>query len=906
MAPLSGSPIALDAFRNHLEFLFPDLLQNKNLLQKVVKLTTCVIRSHVCPISGTNGFSYTTISFGVNSDGPDDVAYGADANLVKAVPRSFHLYGNIIDGVFTQFSNMGGALKMLVSNSEDDDDQCNLTTKQRGKGNANLRALQLPMKDIQKALDTGCLGVTDSFKENGKFGQASLTYVRVSPDDEEDTLMFMYSSKSIPSMCRFCDIGAYLHDENQENIGIAHAIMNKILRNFASSPAKDTLHKFYVPYLDTQKSSSIADEKIGRHIPSLCMEISDGQHISKQVVEDNKDKCIVFGAYLRGISVANAQHLSSLGFRTVQEKPVVSPDFSGKNNTQFKTSEELIEHIRVTLFCSPFEGSVTTIKIYNKSGELLPYGVFTVKVKAALYKLVRSTRQVITNNHNGGWWPIIRTSWGLPFVLADVFSEPSKAAYNRVNTNGVYRFICWVTDFAVWAMKNELPVSVLECAPIVSVRETMSENGTRNWIDKYIRETGAVDFAFTPEDMGVLNPNQLREQLNEKYPSRSLTDPINILCTFGISGTGKSVNCHEIIQDHTRNGMKAACAEQDRFRGCTRACRSWAAYLCSLPPSHPDAVDAVIISRINLNDNHYRRYFDACLNYNARIILVGPTMIQSHPSLYGMICAAHLLKRQRNGDFVMPNRQEMTPLKAVNIIRNDQFPTFSLHSQAICVDHHRQPLDTETSFIDAAHRAWSTGNAATIIDFINEGDNYSTLLSFDLDIGTISRKYSSLIMSPPRENIIVREKRDITYISAQVNQESNDLLDTVFSQHFTDEDIQKGRRVRQRHLTIVYFDKNTPKTMDQYPPSFENINLRVTHVVQRIHDGQIAWRVSECTREDSSVVFCPSMCPHLTELVANNSSAAESRQFCHSNNPESVKVIQLDNPLSLRSMCIFR
>ena len=462
-------------------------LCSKENIAKVSALTRVVIRNHEIKV-GVKKFEFTTLTYTVNSNGPDDTVYGKSAILIKAIPRSYTLYGNIIDGEFRTWAVLHGMEKMKAITPDNDDDQAELSKKQAGKDNSNLRELSVDKcsnhRQFFEAFKSGDLVASISLKDNGKFSQFSLAQVKIG---DEFHLLFLCSSKSVPTACAFEDIGKVFLDETDEDLKTAHTIINKVFRYFKTR--KDKFLQLYEQYLSIEYWK----------IPSVCAELSDGQHICPVLVPENLNNPVIFGSYLYGNSLpVDFSVYRKLGFLTVGNESI---DLS-----KFSSLSQLMDFMLEQMACSKFEGGVGKLT----TGTRL---TMQFKVKSSRYKVLRSLRELFSNK---GWWP----EGELPFVLAELFSQRHKANYNNLNTDAIIRFIDFAVELSVWAMKSRLPVDYVKCISVSGTLGVTDTNGFGNLIERFCKETGKPDtlgFTVSDCDIGNVDIERLQFELHRKY-----------------------------------------------------------------------------------------------------------------------------------------------------------------------------------------------------------------------------------------------------------------------------------------------------------------------------------------------------------------------------------------------------
>ena len=912
MPVLSKCVFAMNIFTEDVTRRCPQIEGNK--LRQIISKTKVVVRNYFIVLGGDK-VKYITLSFSIDVDGPDDKVYGdpkSGENFIDAIPRSYHIFCWQDGDQFKPFVCMHGIRKQKVGTHDDDDDHANMTQKDAGKNNKNLQGLSVAnpetMAKLEEAFKNGCLGTGYSLKDNGKFTQYKLTWVRHSGTN---FLMFLYSSKGVPGMCLFDTIGKNPHEMTGTTFDSALEILNKILIQYSDPQEKDRLLDYYKTYpaLGLQEHEEDADKiyQLSADIPSTGAELSDGQHIVGLTNPDNLDKTIIFGSVIDGNAISaiasDLEKYNGFGLRTVPHESIIEPS-PGQQNHRFSSVKQLLEYMTNQMICCEFEGGVYHLDIYESLLKLT--SSISIKVKSSLYKLLRSLRQIISNQ---GWWP----KGGMPNVLTNLFSERHKANYNKLNTAGVFRFIQFACSFCVWAMKKRLPVDVVRCVNIDSLAGKIEGHGMWNWVQKFCDETDTPNFSVREEDIGKLDVRSLKKLIAQTYPTRNLSNPVAGVFLVGLIASGKS-SLWNLIENKLRvSGKKVDHSEQDEFHTCRLAPRSWLRYLVSLPEDHPDSVDIVGIPRMNLNEEHYSAYFEICRQYNVQITIAGPSFLNmiggyalAQAAVYGLSCCAHVKKRSMCGDKLIVSRQEMTLIKAINLIQK-YAKDFRAHQKMVFIDHHKCGDDLtigELSLEECmvywvgknvdkdASGEWADRRAQNTLRFVE--DNYDKLLALDRPQEDIADEYIRLILEP---QIVHKEKSEVAFTSAHITQAGTDSLRKKFYEIFTEDDSEKGMHNAQHHITVRFCSKNCKiEESDNLEPGEKGIVTQVTHAVQRISDGQIAWRVGSVVKSDGSDLKIASEKPHLTELVAWDSTAGQSGNFVMLND-ETVKVIELETPI---------
>lgn len=369
---------------------------------------------------------------------------------------------------------------------------------------------------------------------------------------------------------------------------------------------------------------------------SLVGELHDNQHF---VLKEDNNVITFFGFFKHGNAMDTKdayQLIIQSGLQSVEYRVIFTPD----------SNYETLDDIFLLSQCRKDEGIV----FYCRNVETNK--VILVKSKSVVYIVKRMMREILKNGYAN-----------IENIINRIVDT---STYHGLNTHAATRVTKQLINFGKWMIFKQFPCSILGHMPVESVRGQLC-NGFAIYWDLYLKDKN-TDINITPDDFGPFDEATFRMQTTR--PKRKTTDPVYVFFIQGLQGSGKSTTA-KILQ--TSNYLK--CFEQDWYYGCSKSCMG----AIHEEIINPFGAKVIIITRCNINEEHYKHYVSMIHKLNCcNISFIAHENVNM---LYLTVSLSGVLKRKTIGDQIMVGRFEADFIDAVGFVRKN-YESFQKHPLA--------------------------------------------------------------------------------------------------------------------------------------------------------------------------------------------------------------------------------
>ena len=323
-----------------------------------------------------------------------------------------------------------------------------------------------------------------------------------------------------------------------------------------------------------------------------------------------------------------------------------------------------------------------------------------------------------------------------------------------------------------------------------------------------------------------------------------------------LQGSGKTTIARSLCE----NNETWKFIEQDQFNGDSRKCQA------ALKKLLESETEVIIISRCNMNLQHYKKYLELVLAY-CRAVFINLTddKGQTKTKLTLARSIAGILTRSESTEEVVFG-SERIPLNDAVKYTEQNMKFRSTHPKALNV-----PIFEHNEEIDSQIREY--GN---IQDFVK--DNVEEIMGLSRPLNEIVEEIKAFLDYIPKEHLITRNdyKEELlkkTFLIS-FNLEKRDKKTLInFAKKYGNGDF------KCEHVTQIFISRKMKYDVDKISFPEETAYVVIDGLVINHENGMSAFHVKSIQSSSGDTIFIYTNCPHVTACVPKGCSPKESLDF---------------------------
>lgn len=344
-----------------------------------------------------------------------------------------------------------------------------------------------------------------------------------------------------------------------------------------------------------------------------------------------------------------------------------------------------------------------------------------------------------------------------------------------------------------------------------------------------------------------------------------------------LQGSGKTT----IARSVCKNNLNWEFVEQDQFNGDTRKCQE------ALKKLLESETEVVIISRCNMNLQHYRKYLELALEYGDTVFInLTDDRCETKTRLTLARSIAGILSRSESMEEVVFG-SEIIPLDNAVKYTEQNMKFRSTHPKAlnVAIFEHNEEIDSQLR---------GHGN---IQEFVK--DNVQEIMALSRHLDEIVQDITTFLNDIPKEHIVTKNdyKEQLlkkTYLIS-FNLEKRDKKSLMnYAKKYGDGDF------KCEHVTQIYMFRGIKYDVDELSFPEETAHVVIDGLVINRENGMSAFHVKSINSSSGDPIFIYTNCPHVTACVPKGCSPKESLDFV-AKRDESVEFIPYE--ASLKATC---
>lgn len=337
-----------------------------------------------------------------------------------------------------------------------------------------------------------------------------------------------------------------------------------------------------------------------------------------------------------------------------------------------------------------------------------------------------------------------------------------------------------------------------------------------------------------------------------------------------LQGSGKTT----IARSVCKNNPNWEFVEQDQFNGNTRKCQE------ALKKLLESGTEVVIISRCNMNLQHYKKYLELVLEYgDAVFINLTDDRGETKTRLTLARSIAGILSRSESMEEVVFG-SEIIPLDDAVKVTEKNMKFRSTHPKALNV-----PVFEHNEEIDSQLRG--RGN---IQEFVK--DNVQKIMALSRPLDEIVQMITTFLNDIPNEHLVTKNdyKEQLlkkTYLIL-FNLEKRDKKGLMnYAKKYGEGDF------KCEHVTQMKMSRGIKYDIDELSFPGETAQVVIDGLVINRENGMSSFHVKSIKSSSGDPIFIYTDCPHVTACVPKGCSPKESVDFV-AKRDESVEFISYE------------
>lgn len=323
-----------------------------------------------------------------------------------------------------------------------------------------------------------------------------------------------------------------------------------------------------------------------------------------------------------------------------------------------------------------------------------------------------------------------------------------------------------------------------------------------------------------------------------------------------LQGSGKTTIARSLCQ----NKPTWAFIEQDQFNGDTRKCQE------ALEELLESGTEVVIISRCNMNLQHYRKYLELVLGYGDVVFInLTDDRGETKTRLTLARSIAGILSRSDSTEEVVFG-SEIIPLDDAVKYTEQNMKFRSTHPKAFNV-----PIFEHNEEIDSQLR--EHGN---IQEFVK--DNVQEIMALSRPLDEIVQKITTFLNDVPKEHLVTKKdyKEQLlkkTFLIS-FNLEKRDKKSLMnYAKKYGEGDF------KCEHITQMFMSRGIKYDVDKLSFPEETAHMVIDGLVINRENGMSAFHVKSIKSSSGDPIFIHTDCPHVTACVPKGCSPKDSLDF---------------------------
>jgi hypothetical protein len=347
-------------------------------------------------------------------------------------------------------------------------------------------------------------------------------------------------------------------------------------------------------------------------------------------------------------------------------------------------------------------------------------------------------------------------------------------------------------------------------------------------------------------------------KLSQKFGKWNVTIRKRQFVVFlqSLQGSGKTTIAHLLCE----NNPKCKFIEQDQFNGDSIKCQEALKILLE------SGTEVVVISRCNMNLQHYKKYLELVLEYgDAVFINLTDDRGDTKTRLTLARSIAGILSRSDSTEEVVFG-SELIPLDDAVKYTEQNMKFRSTHPKALNV-----PIFEHNEEIDSQLR--EHGN---IQEFVK--DNVQEIMALSRPLDEIVQKITTFLNDVPKEHLVTKKdyKEQLlkkTFLIS-FNLEKRDKKNLInFAKKYGVGDF------KCEHITQIFLSRGIKYNVDKLSFPEETAHVVIDGLVINRENGMSAFHVKSIKSPSGDPIFIHTDCPHVTACVPKGCSPKESLDF---------------------------
>jgi hypothetical protein len=344
-----------------------------------------------------------------------------------------------------------------------------------------------------------------------------------------------------------------------------------------------------------------------------------------------------------------------------------------------------------------------------------------------------------------------------------------------------------------------------------------------------------------------------------------------------LQGSGKTTIAKTLCQDKP----KWEYIEQDQFKGNTRKCQEALIKLLEA------GTEIIIVSRCNINIQHYKKYLELVLGYcDAVFINLTDTKGQTKTPMTLARSIAGILNRSESTQEVVFG-SELIPLDDAVKYTEQNMKFRSTHPKALNVPifEHNEDLDLQLR------------EHENLQDFVKE--NVQEIMALSRPLDETVKEINAFLCHIPKEHIVT------------LNDYKEQLLKKTFLVSFNLEKRDKKNLIalakehgegdfKCEHVTQIFMFKGIRHDVKKLSFLDDIAVIEIDGLVINHENGMSAFHVKSIQSSSGNPIYIHSGCPHVTACVPNGCQPKDSLNFV-AKRDDSVEFIPYET--TLRATC---
>lgn len=337
-----------------------------------------------------------------------------------------------------------------------------------------------------------------------------------------------------------------------------------------------------------------------------------------------------------------------------------------------------------------------------------------------------------------------------------------------------------------------------------------------------------------------------------------------VLFIQALQGSGKSTIAELVCQKARSEENDWKYIEQDQFNGDTKKCQE------ALKQLLKAGTEVIIISRCNMNLQHYKNYLELVLKYcHAVFINFSDTNGKMKTKLTLARSIAGILNRSTSTDKVVFGSDTILLEDAVKYTSTNM-KFWSPHPQAVLLPvlNHDKELSVMANTAD------------DIIEFSKA--HHEELMSLSRPLETIVMDFYQVIRNIPKENYVTPKTfksqllQKAVFTSFELQKTNKKVLKTFLKKNVV---CSSDKLIKCEHVTQYFKSKKDSCDIDLLSFPNDTAVITIDCLVKNNSSGMSAFHVSSIKYLNGADVYIHSKCPHITAFVPEGYSPKDSLEF---------------------------